>query len=102
MGIKIIPLGKNIYCQLDRVEEKKTEGGIILPDQHSEGTRLAKVIAKGPDVSDRIEVDGVYAVDWFSGSALHFVTLGILDDTMRMMSESDLMAKIEETSNGDS
>ena len=102
MGLKIIPMGKHVYCQLDRVEEKVSQGGIILPDQHSEGTRLAKVLAKGPDVSDRIEVGAVYAVDWYSGIKLHFVSMGVLDDTKRLMSESELMARIEEEPDGDS
>ncbi len=94
--MKILPKGKYLYCQLNRVEEKKTEGGIIIPDKHSEGTRLAKVIAKGPDVSKDIEIGSIWAIQWHAGEALHFTTIGMLDDTMRLISESELMAKIEE------
>ena len=101
MSIKITPRGKFVYAQLDTVEEKKTDGGIILPDNHSEGTRLAKVIAKGPDVSQDVEVGGIYAVSWFVGDALHFVTRGMLNDTFRLISDSELKARIEETESGD-
>lgn len=97
MSIKITPRGKYCYCQLDKVEEKKTDGGIYLPDQHSEGTRLAKVLAKGPDVSADVEDGGIYAVEWHVGSPLHFVTSNMLDDTRRLVSESELMARVEET-----
>ncbi len=97
MSIKIFPKGKFVYCQLDKVEEKKTDGGIYLPDNHSEGTRLAKVLDKGKDVSPDIEIGSVWAVQWHAGTALHFVTSGMLNDTFRLISESELMARIEET-----
>ncbi len=100
MGLKITPRGKFCYVQLDKVEEKKTDGGIYLPDQHSEGTRLAKVLVKGPDVSADVEVGGIYAVEWHVGTALHFVTSGMLNDTLRLVSESELMARVEETDDG--
>lgn len=96
MGIKVTPKGKFVYCQLDKVEEKKTDGGIILPDKHSEGTRLAKIIAVGKDVSPEVEIGSIWAVDWFAGTPLHFVTIGMLDDTLRLISESELQARIEE------
>ena len=101
MSLKITPRGKTVYCQLNSVEEKKTEGGIYLPDKHSEGTRLAKVLAKGTDASADIEVGGIYAVDWFSGTVLHFVASGVLDDTLKLFSDSELMARIEEIDDGD-
>ena len=102
MGLKITPKGKFVYCQLDSVGEKKTDGGIYLPDNHSEGTRLAKVISKGKDVSPEVDVGSIWAVQWHAGTALHFVASGILDDTMRIMSESELMARVEETDDGNS
>lgn len=97
MGLKIIPKGKFCYCQLDKVEEKTTAGGIILPDQHSEGTRLAKVLSVGKDVSPDVKEGSIWAVNWHAGTPLHFVTIGILDDTLRLISESELMAQVEET-----
>lgn len=99
--MKVLPRGKYVYCQLNRVEEKKTEGGIILPDKHSEGTRLAKVLAKGKNVDPDIEIDSVWAIQWHAGEPLHFTTLGILDDTLRLISESELMAEIKEDEDGD-
>lgn len=102
MGIKIIPKGKFCYVQLDKVEEKKSEGGVWLPDQHSEGTRLARVIDKGKDVSPEVEVGSIWAVQWHAGTALHFVTSGMLNDTFRLISESELMARVEETDDGNS
>jgi len=102
MGLKILPKGKFCYCLLDSVEAKKTDGGIYLPDQHSEGTRLAKVLAVGKDVDADVEVGSIWAVQWHAGTPLHFVTSGILDDTRRIISESELMAKVEETDDGKS
>ena len=94
--MRILPKGHYLYCQLNRVEETKTEGGIILPDKHSEGTRLAKVLAKGKDVSPDIEIGSIWAIQWHAGEPLHLTTIGMLDDTMRLISESELMAQIEE------
>jgi co-chaperonin GroES (HSP10) len=94
--LRVQPKGKFVYCQLNLVEAGKTEGGIYLPEKHSEGTRLAKVISKGPDVGEDVKIDDIYAVEWFAGTVVNLVTRGILDDTFRLIPESELMAKIEE------
>jgi co-chaperonin GroES (HSP10) len=96
MSLKITPKGKFVHVILNKVEGGKTDGGIYLPEKHSEGTRMAKVISKGPDVSKDIEIGSIWAVEWFSGTPIHFVSSGLLDDTNRLISESELMARIEE------
>jgi co-chaperonin GroES (HSP10) len=96
LSIKITPKGKFVHVILNKVEAGKTDGGIYLPDKHSEGTRLAKVLAKGPDVSPDVEIGSIWAVEWYAGTPVHFVSIGMLDDTNRLVSESELMARIDE------
>lgn len=94
--LKITPKGNFCYCLINKVEEVKTAGGVILPGDRSEGTRLAKVMAKGPDVSAAIEVGDIYAVQWFAGTVVNIAESNLLDNTHRLMGESELMAKVEE------
>ena len=98
--LKITPKGKFCYCIINKVEEVKI-GSIILPGDRSEGTRLAKVISKGPDVSADIEVGDIYAVNWFAGTVVNLAESNLLDNTHRLIGESELMARIEEVDNGD-
>lgn len=101
--MKIIPYGKNIYVILDKVEEKTTEGGILLPDMHSEETREGTIIAVGDRVNAErkkeeklIEVGQRILVQFYAGVSIHSVTKNILDDTHRLITESNVMALIEE------
>ncbi len=94
--LKITPKGKFVYALINKVEEVKSAGGVILPGDRSEGTRLAKVLAKGPDVSDAIEIGGIYAIQWFTGTVVNIAESNLLDNTHRLISESELMARVEE------
>lgn len=94
--LKITPRGRFCYCQINTVEEVKTEGGIIIPGDRSEGTRLAKIISKGPDVSEDIEIGDIFAVQWFAGTVLNLAGSNLMDNTHRFIGESELMGKVEE------
>jgi len=95
-GLKITPKGNFVYALINTVDELMSAGGIIIPDKHSEGTRLAKVISKGPDVSPDIKVNGIYAIQWFAGTVVNIMSSNLLDDTHRFIGESELMGEVEE------
>lgn len=46
------PLGNYLVIKLIEEKEKKSQGGIILPDQAKEKPQVAKVIATGPGLTD--------------------------------------------------
>ena len=94
--LKIIPQGNRILIKLNKVAETKTKGGVILPDSHSEESRLGTIIAIGDEVDKKFEIGNQILVAFFSGIVLHFPGEGLTDDTVRMITESEIMAKVEE------
>lgn len=94
--LKIIPQGKRILIKLNKVEEKKTKGGLILPDMHSEESRLGTIIAIGEEVDKKFKLGDQVLIAFFSGTCLHFPGEGITDDTVRMIVQSEIMALVEE------
>ncbi len=94
--LKIIPQGLRLLIKLNKVEEMKTKGGVILPDSHSEESRLGTIIAVGDKVDKKFKVGDQILVAFFSGIVLHFPGEGMTNDTIRMITESEIMAKVEE------
>ena len=93
---KIAPEGKRLLVQLNSIKECKTKGGIIIPDDHPEETRLGTVIATGDEVDKKFQPGNTILVQFFSGTVLHLPGSSMIDDTIRMITQSEVMAKIEE------
>ena len=115
--LKIFPQGVRLLIKLNKVEQMTTKGGVILPDAHHEESRLGTIVAMGNDV-DKIESSifpklwdivvkfftGKYRtryklgdqilIAFFSGTVLHFPGEGMSDDTIRMIVQSEIMAKV--------
>ena len=79
----------------NKVEEIKTKGGVILPDSHSEESRLGTIIALGDEVDSKFKLGDQILVAFFSGIVLHFPGEGMSDDTIRMITQSEIMAKVK-------
>ena len=94
--LKIIPQGNRVLIKLNKVEEIKTEGGVIIPENHSEESRLGTIIALGDEVDKKFVVGDQILVAFFSGTVLHFPGEGLTDDTIRMITHSEIMAKMEQ------
>jgi len=95
-GIKTIkPVGKKVFVELNPIEEKKTKGGVILPALHHEEFRIGFILAKGKEVND-FEVGDKILVGWVFGESIHFPDQHILDDTLRVGTQSEIWAKIFE------
>lgn len=93
--LKIIPQGLRLLIKLNKVGEIKTKAGLILPEKHSEESRLGTVIAIGDEVDKKFKVGDQILIAFFSGTVLHFPGEGLTDDTVRMITESEIMAKVE-------
>ena len=100
--MKFIPKDQKLIVLLDRVEEKKV-GGIYLPDMHSENSRLARVLAIGPEVTSYKPGERVL-INFFAGKVLDVVTVSTLikkqDDTLRVVTEAEVLVGV--TGKGDS
>ena len=94
--LKIIPEGTNILIQLSPIKEKVTRGGIVLPDNHPEESRIGIIIAVGNEVDKRHQPGDKILISFVMGTPLHFPDEGILDDTVRIITQSNIMAKISE------
>ena len=96
--ISIHPIGRKVHIELAPVAEKKTEGGIVLPDKHSEPTRHGIVRGVGAECK-YVKVDDIIIINFISGSAIDIP--GIYEpvgaETDRIILEENILAILEET-----
>ncbi len=93
---EILPLGTNVYIELDAVQEH--EGAIILPESHSEVTRIGTVREIGPDVTTVNRGDKVI-IEYIHGAILHLPRcrkwIDTTKDTHRIVGEQQILTKIK-------
>ncbi len=95
-GIESIkPVGKKVLVELNPIGEKKTAGGVILPEQHHEEFRIGFILAVGDEVKG-FDVGDKILVGWVFGESLHIPDRGILDDTLRIGTQTEIWAKLKE------
>lgn len=100
---KIVPQGKRLLIQLNPVKafskeiikNDGTKGEIVFPDNHSEESRIGIILAKGDEVKG-YEVGDKILIAFFSGTVLHFPGEDVLNDTIRMITQSEIMGLIKE------
>lgn len=69
--MQVIPLGQTVLVKLNNKKEKKTLGGIIIPDNSELATEdlpIAVIVAIGPDVRSIIEVGHTVLVSKYAGA----------------------------------
>ena len=90
MSIK--PLGKRILAQKVEAEERKTAGGIVLPDNvKNEKVVRAKVLAIGTDEKFEVKVGDMILVGSYSGTEIEQG-----EDKLILVKETDVLALVEE------
>jgi len=90
MSIK--PLGKRILAQKVEAEERKTAGGIVLPDNvKNEKVVRAKVLAIGTDEKFEVKVGDMILVGSYSGTEIEQG-----EDKLILVKETDVLAVVEE------
>ena len=90
MSIK--PLGKRILAQKVEAEERKTAGGIVLPDNvKNEKVVRAKVLAIGTDEKFEVKVGDMILVGSYSGTEIERG-----EDKLILVKETDVLAVVEE------
>ena len=90
--MKIKPLGKRILAQKIEVEERKSAGGIVLPDNvKNEKVVRAKVLAVGTDEKFEVKVGDEIIVGNYSGTEIERG-----EDKLILVKEADVLAIVEE------
>lgn len=88
----IKPLGKRILAKKIEPENKKTAGGIVLPDSvKSEKVVRAKVLAIGTDEKFEVKVGDEIIVGTFAGTEIEQG-----EDKLILVKETDVLAIVED------
>ena len=88
----IKPLGKRILAQKVEVEERKSPGGIVLPDNvKNEKVVRAKVLEIGTDEKFEVKVGDMILVGSYSGTEIERG-----EDKLILVKETDVLAVVEE------
>ena len=88
----IKPLGKRILAQKIELEERKSAGGIVLPDNvKNEKVVRAKVLAVGTDEKFEVKVGDEILVGNYSGTEIERG-----EDKLILVKETDVLAIVEE------
>lgn len=94
MGLKV--KGERVYLVLRPVEERTTPGGIVLPDMHSEGTRIGIVKEVGEKV-DMYKPGDQVVISYYTGIVIKLFELGSLDrDIHRVCSQEEIIGTWED------
>lgn len=89
--MRVVPLGSRLLIK-PVVEEKKTEGGIVLPDTAKEKPMKAKVIEVGSEVEDiAVAAGDVVLYSKYAGTEIK-----IDEEDYIVIDQDDILAKIEE------
>ncbi|HIP92393.1 MAG TPA: co-chaperone GroES [Thermotoga sp.] len=88
--MKVTPLGERLLIKPIK-EEKKTEGGIVLPDSAKEKPMKAEVIAIGKVEDLDLKVGDKVIFSKYAGTEIK-----IDDEDYIIIDASDILAKIEE------
>jgi chaperonin GroES len=89
--MKIKPLGKRILAQKIEPEERKTAGGIVLPESaKSEKVVRAKVLELGTEEKFSVKKGDEIIVSSFAGTEIE-----VEEDKLLLVKESDILAVIK-------
>ena len=96
--MKIIPQGDRVYARLLPIKEETYGEGevkIIIADKHSKNSRIGEVLAVGGEVENFKEGDFIL-VSFYTGIVLDLLSEHMVDDTYRIFSSSEIIAKVED------
>ncbi len=89
--MKIKPLGKRILAKKIEEEERKTSGGIVLPESaKSDKVVRGKVLAIGNDEKIEVKEGDEIIVSSFAGTEIE-----LEDEKLLLVKSSDVLAVIE-------
>jgi co-chaperonin GroES (HSP10) len=92
--VKIKPFGSRVFVELQAIEQRKV-GSIIIPDKHSEPSRVGVILEIGPEVKN-VKVGDKIVISYHAGTGIDFIGSGYHYDQHRFLEESDLLGSYEE------
>ncbi|MCX5780980.1 MAG: co-chaperone GroES [Firmicutes bacterium] len=97
MPVNIKPLGDRVVVKVAEVAEQKTKSGLFVPDTAKEKPQEAEVMAVGPgplnDKGERVPMD-LAVGDKVIFSKYGGMEIKVLDETLLILTERDILAKI--------
>jgi len=97
--MKIQPVGHCILLKLEPVQQRETKpgSGVWMSDKHAELTRIGVIEEVGEEVNQKKFKKGdKVMLRYITGDAITLYELGWIDDTHRILTESEIPAKILE------
>jgi co-chaperonin GroES (HSP10) len=94
--MKVVPLHDNVLVKRDKVEEKKTPGGVIVPKTGQKAPVFCTVLDHGPDciLTGTLKKGARVIVSTYAGVDIE---LGDgEDDKVIMVKEADVLGRVEE------
>ena len=88
--MKVTPLGERVFIKPIK-EEKKSEGGLVLPDTAKDKPQRAKVIAVGDSDEIKVKVGDTVIFAKYAGTELK-----LDEEDYIIVDNGDLLAVVEE------
>ena len=89
---RIVPLGDRLLVEVEDISDKRS-GTIIMPDNRAERTRVATIIARGPDVKNpALAVGAKILMTSYAGVNFYAPTLGELDERLKFVMEDEILS----------
>ncbi|MCD6239325.1 MAG: co-chaperone GroES [Thermotoga sp.] len=88
--MKVTPLGERVFIKPIK-EEKKSEGGLVLPDTAKDKPQRAKVIAVGDSDEIKVKVGDTVIFAKYAGTELK-----LDEEDYIIIDNGDLLAVVEE------
>lgn len=89
--LNITPLGDRLYVVMDDFTQKI--GSLIVPETHSERSRIGTVASVGDDVRNLKPGDRIL-ISFYTGIKLHLPEFYSHEDLHRIVREGEVLAKI--------
>jgi len=87
---EMTPGPRRMFILMDEFQEV-SEGGVILPEEHSEQHRVATIGQVGPGCYHGYMPGDQVVVGWFAGTVLHLMKYGISGDRYRIVMEDEVL-----------
>ncbi len=87
--LDVKPLRKRVLLQREGNWEEESEGGIVIPDNAVKPPQTARVLEKGRDVSDDIELDRLAIVPQWAGTEIK-----VQGEWYLLLPEEEIMAYV--------
>lgn len=87
-------MGENILIEVKALGERKSEGGIIIPESSSEFIREGIVVALGEGIKG-LSIGDHVVIHSHTGIPMDMKKDGLVDQSLWMLSANEILAKID-------